>query len=245
MQRKAEAMALRSSPRDTTADRLEPIDRNPEFARLAEVRRVLATAKRVREAGVDVLMLENELSRPTGSGRGERGRMLRERLEGLRVVAASLPEKPTATSTPDGLSLSPAVERGLAVAQGEAIGAEPDRNARLMRLRSEVEILDAASRVIEDAIDRKRVELSAAVAARLLPTHRQIMKVMFENAVALAASVQAERKVIADVIVAGYEVCPDVLRRPLLRSGICMGTLQEYDSEISVQKRALEAQGII
>ena len=118
-------MALR---RDTAIATIQPLDSDPEYARLAGIRRTLLAAKRTREAGIDILAIEGELARPTGNSRGPRGDMLRARLASLRSEAAPPPEKQTPTP-PDGLPAN--VELALKVAQGEAVTPEPDRNARL------------------------------------------------------------------------------------------------------------------
>ena len=87
---------------------------------------------------------------------------------------------------------------------------------------------------VEDSLDALRTALSRDVAQRVLPQHQAVLRTMLGAAISLSAAVESERALIASLIALGYEAPGDILRRPTSLAGaLKLGSLQQYDSEIS------------
>jgi hypothetical protein len=216
-----------------------PLDQHEQYARLAAMRRAIMAAQQDRQRRLDLLAIEGELARPATLSTGPRVALLKQRATELRAAA---PEKPAA---PDPAGLPLPIARALELARGETVEEPPDRQERLKRLRAELRILEAGFAAIDVAMEELRAELSHAVAQQLRPRHKQIMRSVWDAAAALSAAIDAERAIYASAITSGYADRPDILQRPALRAGAMLGSLQEWDSEISHLRRRLEQQGIL
>jgi len=216
------------------------LDDDPEYGRLAALRRALMTAREARQNGLDILGLEGELARPGGSARGPRGEEQRKLLERLR---RTLPAPPL--ERPDPAGLPPTLRPAMQLLRGETVEGAPDRQARLQRLRDEHRLLDDAERVVSGMMDEVRQEHSAAVCREQAVRHAEILRSYFSAAQAMAAALDMERHHIAEVIVSGHDPRPDILFRPGMIGALRLGSLTEHDSEISTERRRLEMLGVL
>ncbi len=234
-------MAFKPRPAPIDPTDIAPLDQDPEFAKLATLRRALIDAKDARQRAIDMLAIESELRRPlSGSGKGPRAEMLRGRLEILRAETTTA-EAPTADST----GLPPAVAQALRLTQGAQIDPAPDRDEHLKRLRDEHRMLHDGQMAVEQLLDDRRADLSLEVAKRLQPQHQAILRTIFETAAALSAAIEAERALFAAPLIAGYEGRPDVLARPALDGASRLGNLGEPESQIRLFRRRLETLGVL
>ena len=223
-------------------DEIVPLDSRPEYAPRATLRRALMAARDDRQAQIDLADLDAALLRMTN---GSRADAIRERAERLReqIAATSTPDT-TAAPSP-GATVSPAITAAVALLRGGVVDLLPDRAERLRRLDREVAILDAAIREIDIELEGIRSELSLEVARKLVPQHKAILRTIYETAVALTAAVAAERSLFAVPLIANYEGRPDILNRPALDGASRLGTLAEWDSQISTFRRRLELLKVI
>jgi hypothetical protein len=235
-------MALRPRPEPVPTDeqQIQPLDQHPEYRRLATLHRAIRAALDDRQRRIDLLSIEAELARLGRPASGQRIALLREHAERLRLVT---PEPKPEAPTPEGLS--PTIARALLLVRGDAVAEPEDRESTAKRLRNEQRTLDAALREIDQMLDAVRAEQSRIVAEQVLPQHRAILRSVFDAAAALAAAVEAERRMYANILTMGYEGRPDILRRPALDGASRLGTLAEYESDISRFRRRLQEQGIL
>jgi hypothetical protein len=233
-------MALRSAFR-LAEPSLPALDDAPDYARLAQLRRVIMAAQADRFRQLDLLAIEGELQRPSTSATGQRVALLRQRAATLR---AGLIE-PDTSPAPAADGLPPAIARALLLTRGERIEPIPDREARLKSLRADLRILEPALMEVENLLDALRKEHSHRVALGLVQQHNVILATIYEAAVALSAAVDAERKFYAAPLIAGYEGRPDVLLRPGLEAANRLGTLAEHDSQLSFFRRRLSDAKVI
>jgi hypothetical protein len=204
------------------------------------MRRAIAAAQQDRQRRLDLLAIEGELQRPMSPATGPRIAMLRERAAALRKIA---PEPKAEAPSAEGMPAP--IARALLLLRGEEVPEEPDRDARLKKLRAEQRILEAAFIEVERLMEDVRADQSYVIAEHLVAAHQTILRSVWEAAAALSAAIEQERGLYASVLVAGYEGRPDVLRRPALDGASRLGTLAEWDSQISEFRRRLEEQGVI
>jgi hypothetical protein len=237
-------MAFRTQSRPAPVESDIPVlENHPEFARVATLRRSLLAARDERQRQLDLLAVEGELARPSGGcATGQRAAMLRDHAKRLRAAAPKA-APPAAVSEDDGLP--PAITRALMLIGGNALAEEPDRDARLKKLRAEIRILELALGSAEGLLNEIRATQSFEVAQSLQVQNQAILRTVFDAALALSAAVSAERALYARYLSAGYEDRPDVLIRPSLSSANRLGSTDEWDSEINTFRRRLEALGVI
>ena len=94
-------------------------------------------------------------------------------------------------------------------------------------------------------MDDLRESLSREVAERLVPAHQQVLRSVAEAAMALSAALDRESELFAGPIIAGFVPRPDILRRPGMRAGALLGSLQQWDSEVNALRRRLQEQGVL
>ncbi len=233
---------LRASrtPADLTA--IAPLGEHPEHVRLSGLRRALMAGVANRQGRLDLDAIEMELARPAGTGtnKGQRGEMLRQRAMTLRLAVGASAEPAPAAS--DGLPA--AVTLALSLLQGERRDPPPDRQARLSRARSELEIFTTALSAVEVLLDELKAEQSLRAAKSLLPQHRAALVGLYRAAESLAAAATAERAFVVALINAGYDASEATIRRPGLAAASRLGTPEEIGSEISFFRQRLQDQGI-
>lgn len=101
-------MAFRPTPRPAPELDIPILEHNPEFVRIATLRRSLLAARDERQRQLDLLAVEGELARPSGgSGTGQRAQILRDQAKRLRAAAPKA--TPPAAVSDDGLP--PAITR--------------------------------------------------------------------------------------------------------------------------------------
>jgi hypothetical protein len=220
---------------------IPPLTDHPEYARLATMRRAVGDAVLDRQRQIDLLSIERELAFPTsGNAHGPRADMMRERAATLRRAAP--PEKADVGS-PDGLPAN--IARAIAIIGGETVDAPPDRDALRTRLRIEISVLEPALREIDILMEEARAEQSHAIALRLVAQNNAIIRTIYEAAAALSAAMQAERALCAQILIAGYELRADITHRPGLDGASRLGTLSDWDSQISMFRRRFELLGVL
>ena len=153
---------------------------DPEFARLLVQRNALTRAATERREALELLAIQGELANaPSATTPSPRKQMLARRADAL---ARKQPAAPAEPINADGVP--PVIERALRIVAGETTAPEPDRAARLARLRNEAEIIDAALRAIVGMMDEVRADRSRAVAEALLPQHRAMLRSKLDAALA-------------------------------------------------------------
>jgi hypothetical protein len=231
---------MRPRSSEPAPEPLSALAEDPEFARLLTMRRAFVAEQDDRQRQLDILAIEGELQRPTSPASGQRIQLLRERVAAMRLVS---PAPKQDTPSPDGLPQP--IARALALLAGDIVQEPDDREARLKRLRSDQRILELALAALEPLIEDVRADRSLAVAVRLKPAHQAVLRDVWAAAAALATAIEAERRLFASVLIAGYTDRPDILMRPALNAALRLGALSEYDSEISWFRRRLEDQGVL
>jgi hypothetical protein len=234
-------MAFSRRTQTAADDPLTPLAEVPAYAHLRPIRAALAAAQEARRRELDLILLEEELRRPTaGSANGPRAQMQRERLAALRAQAA-----PKSALVTDATGLPDSVALALRLAEGGKVEPTPDHAARVKQLRTELERLHDGQMAVEHLMNEARAEASFVVAKQLVGRHQAILRTVYETAVALSAAIEAERELIVSVLNAGYEVRPEILVRPALDAASRLGTLHEVDSQLSWFRRRLETQGVL
>ena len=134
-----------------------------------------------------------------------------------------------------------------ALIAGEKVEPASTPETKLQNARRAVEILDKATFTQDGLFYEMKAELSAEVAQALAPRHQEILRTMLEAARALSAVVMAERQLIAEMIVAGFDLRADILRRPtiVLPAAYEIGTESDTNSQLHRFREVLENWGII
>jgi len=236
-------MAFRPKPPPIVADLDIPrLDQDPEHVRLSSLFRALQDGKADRQRQIDLLMIEAEISLPSsGSGRGPRIDALRQRAELLRQALPAPVEAPLL----DDDGLPPAIGQGVRLLAGQQVSRPPDRTAKLKQLHDELAILEAAFRAVATLLNDVRSDRSTEVAQSLLPRHHQLLRDLYDAGVALSAAAEAERALIAALILAGYDASEMILQRPGLAAASRVGSLGSHDSDIASFRRRLIEQRIV
>jgi hypothetical protein len=218
---------------------IPPLEADPAFAAHMLQRNAFTRCREDREHELEKLAIQAHL-RTLSTGLPETERRLRARLEVLTATKGT-PVSPAVSAE----AATPAIERGLRLVAGETIAPEPDRAAMIVRLRSEIETLTDALRDANSAMDTIRSERSAVINQSLIPRQHSILKAKYEAAMSLAAAVSAERSLIAELLLQGYEHYPDILKSPPLDPAARLGAIAEWDSPISTFRRTLETLKVI
>jgi hypothetical protein len=219
---------------------ISPLADHREYLRLTTLHRALSSARDDRRRGLDLLAIDAELARPATSSQGPRILQLRDRAARLRAAApAPKADAPAADGLP------PAVARALVLIRGEALEAEPDRTERLKTLRTELATIEKALIAVAVLMDDVRAEQSLAVAKQLAPQHKEILRTIHAAAIALVAAIEAERRLFAVPLAAGYDGRPDILHRPALDGASRLGSLADQDSQINGLTRRLNDLGVL
>jgi hypothetical protein len=212
-----------------------PFADDPECQRLSAQSRVLQRGIDERETALELYAIANELTGVSTLASGPRKTALRERADHLR---AKLPSPKAEPGPVDGID--PVVAVGLKLAAGEILPAPRDEAAHKTQLRTELQQIRDALRLVNAQFDDLRATRSGELAEKLLPQQRAILRSKLDAALALCAACAAERSLIAEVLTAGYEHYPGVWTSPPLDGATRLGTTDEWHSQINDFRRALE-----
>jgi hypothetical protein len=227
-------------PRPISTVPIAPFALDPECQRLSAQLHQLQRGIDEREQTLELYSIQTELSANTTLATGERKRRLRERETALKARLPGPKAKPTQV---DGID--PIVAAGLRLAAGEMMPAPHDESAHKAQLRTELQQIQAALRLVSAQFDELRTARSAELAERLLPQQRAILRSKLDAALALSAACASERSLIAEVLVQGYEHCAGILTSPPLDGAARLGAATEWDSQVATYRRTLETLKVV
>jgi hypothetical protein len=225
---------ISTTPIPTLAD-------DPEHARLTAQVHTLDRALQERQHTIERYAIRQELSANSTLATGERKTMLRDRLAKLDIPA-SIPE---AKPDPATEGLDPVVAVALRLAAGEEVEPPRDRDQHIQQLRTEIRTLEDAARIVRVQLEELREVRSIAVAEMVLPQQREILRAKLDALLAVAAAVQTERRLIAEILQSGHVHCPGIMKSPPIDPANRLGSTSEYDSPISTYRRTLEMLGVV
>jgi hypothetical protein len=217
---------------------LEPIHADPRFAPAQAILRTLEDGAAAIEREIDALRIEEQLTRRPNDPRAS---SLEARLKGHRAAAPKPPPAPAS-------DLPAEVTAALDLLRAGERPQRPhhlDRKAAIAQLEADRELVHAAILGQRPILDAIRDELSADLAKRLVPAHRELILAQFRAAQALAAATDSEREFRRAVTAAGYTWRPDWMPSPAWRSALILGSEADFDSEVSRMRRMLEGLKVI
>jgi hypothetical protein len=221
-----------------------PLADDEDYAAAVALLAALRARDERRQQELDRLALEGAFeSKPNGAADGPRDKTLRERLSKLQALEDYWHQEST---DPAPLNIpAPALARGLELLRGGDALPEMSRQERLDRLHREGLVLDDAIRFQAGVVDEVRDAKSYRMCLSLKAHHDAVLLTFYRAAQALAAITDREREFRSAVIMAGYEVRPDLIGPPFISAPLMLGSERQYDSQISTYRRHLQDQGVI
>ncbi|HEV2546030.1 MAG TPA: hypothetical protein VGU20_01710 [Stellaceae bacterium] len=231
----------RNQPTSEPADApFQRIDDDPDYAKAIGLLQALERKHYELKRTIDRLTLEELFRRhPHGEKSSPRYALLFARLESLRA-------EHTASQPLDvGQATSPEVEAGLDVIRGGTPALPKDHAAQIAEAKLQLEVVGRAIGAQTRIVNELRSEKSLQLCHRLQPLHRDLLLEVYRAAQALARTTTAERKLRAEMMLAGYEPRPDVIGAPGLAAAVVLGSEDYHDSQLSFFRRHLEQIGVL
>jgi hypothetical protein len=179
---------------------------------------------------------------PSGASDGERDAVLRARLVKLQALPAY---RSTDSTEPAPADVPPALAAALGLLKGEDVPPEVSPAERRARLERERQTLKEAMQLQAGIVEQLRAELSYEVCKELKAHHDAVLVAFLRALQTSAALADKERDFRSALLIAGYEIQPDLLPAPFIAAPVLLGSERRYDSQISNYRRFLQQRGIV
>jgi hypothetical protein len=168
----------------------------------------------------------------------EQDKPLRAKLRELQADPPLQPTPPRALPT-----ASLAIQRGLAILQGEKIEPAPTIGEQITEIDGQLTELGRAITEQSQIVNEKLAEVAADYGKELLPVWNAAVLEMYRAAQELSRSTTRFRELRARCIVNGIRT--EILRSPNVSAPLVLGDETDNTSQISFWRRTLEEWGVL